>query len=159
MAGPSMACSYGGLSKHGMFVSTVISMRLLDYSVNNPSERKNAPWVQFLSAISYEIYLVQYPLIYLFERSGISPILSFIPVVLLTLILAVALHLGTTFKRFPPKKVGQLVMCALLLVTSLLGGRRYILEEDHTAEMEELRRKLEENESKKLCNSSPFLIL
>ena len=130
----------------GMFISTVISMRLLDYSVNNPSERKNALWVQALSAISYEIYLVQYPLIYLFERSGISPILSFVPVMLLTLILAVALHLGTTFKKFPPKKAGQLVMCALLLVTSLLGGRRYILEEDHTAEMEELQRKLEENE-------------
>ena len=44
------------------------------------------------------------------------------------------------------KRIFNLVLCVVVTLTSLFGAYRFIVEKDHSKEMEELKEKLSENE-------------
>ena len=99
--------------------------------------------LSFVSSYTYEIYLLQYPILFLFARIRIPDSLKAIPVFILTVILTYMVREALTLRR---KKVFTFVLCALLLCADGFGVYRYLTEKDHAAEMAELQEMLNENQ-------------
>ena len=57
-----------------MILVTLISTRIIDYGTLNTSDNLSVfdKIIKSLSSISYEVYLVQYPVIFLFQYAGIN---------------------------------------------------------------------------------------
>lgn len=115
-----------------MILISLISCRLIDYSISYDSERENKI-IKYFSNISYEMYLVQLPIIYLFTNLNI-PFKCFI-VIISTIVISHIIHLRN-------KK--PIAVC--LLIPVLIGGYFFLISKDHTEEMNELERQLNQNE-------------
>ena len=134
----------------GMIGTTIISCRLIDLAYWS-SEKKISKidyCIKGLGDISYEVYLVQYPIIFIvsyfvLEQFAIVPI-----VIVLTLEMALLIHFGLLDLRKVTsyKKVKGIVL-AILTVFSLYGGIRFIMAPDHSEELAELRQQLEDAQS------------
>ena len=122
-----------------MLLSSLIGVRLIDYGTLKSRENGNGI-VKFLSSISYEIYLVQYPIIFIFQNISLDYIMKIICVILLTLVCSWILH----FSFYSKKKIRWL-FCFLLLGVSIYGGYQYVITKDYTEEMKNLEKKLAEN--------------
>ncbi len=133
----------------GMIVATIITYRLIEYGtiVIKPSLSLFDKLIRSLSNISYEIYLFQYPIIFLFQEVKIDAYIKIPIMIILILLLSYILHFALDFKK-EEKKLKKLryAICTIILVGCLYGGYQYYLAEDHTAEMKELEAQLAQNE-------------
>ncbi len=130
-----------------MLLTCALSMRIIDHGYALRETRDAADYyVAAFSRYSYENYLLQYPIYYLFLNSRLPSFLTKLFTLLLTFIFAVLLHNALDTKKIFKKRMFNLVLCALVTLTSLFGAYRFIIEKDHTKEMEELKEKLSENE-------------
>lgn len=129
-----------------MILITIVTCRLIDYSVSNKKNlNKFDKIIKYLSDISYEIYLVQYPVIFLFQSIKINAILKVILIILLTVIISALIHYLYTKQD---KKVFERIRYALIILLIpivLFGGYKYVSAKDPTNELKELENKLAEN--------------
>ncbi len=145
----SLLNSNGWLMILGMFFTTIITGRLISYAVVN-SERKVSKYdkaVKRAASISYEIYLWQYPLIFVTQYLEFEIIYQVLIVILGVIILAIWLHwcLKKEHNTGIVKAIKIILLMPLVLLT-LYGGAKYCLAKDHTEEMAELERQLQINE-------------
>ncbi len=139
----------------GMILSTVLSMRLISYGtidVNTKNETDLFGYViKKLSDISYLVYLVQYPVIYLMQYSGYEGFKKVSLIIVLVIVISSVLHITLNFKSHKFKLVRGLF---IIIVGSFMiyGGLKYIESKDHTEEMKALQKELEENQ--KLVNEN-----
>lgn len=126
-----------------MLITTLISMRLIDYSTLCVKE-KNVfdKIIAFFSSISYEVYLVQYPVIFLIQSMNIGFSLKVIFMLIATMIFACIIKTGMHVK----KKFLNIVLCIIISITSLYGGYQYIIAKDYTADMKKLEADLNKNQ-------------
>ena len=96
--------------------------------------------------MTYEIYLVQYPIIFLFHNIDIAGYLKIIIMILIILLLSYIIHFSISFKKENKLKVFRYILFSLLCIISLYGGYKYIIAEDHTKEMKLLEEQLNQNE-------------
>ena len=130
----------------GMLLATVFSMRLIDYAAAASSRRRPSDaLIKEIAQHSYEIYLVQYPIIFLFQNTKLSAWITIPLTVVLTWIFAKLIRMTENI-NLSEKNVTQLALSTAVGLTSLLGVYRYIAEKDHTEEMKELEERLEENQ-------------
>ncbi len=99
--------------------------------------------ISYFSNISYEIFLVQYPVIYMLQGVNFSPKLKYVSIVVITL-LASAL---VSFALKPNKsslvvKVVAIVLLITIVAGAGYGGYRYIEAPDLKAEMERLEEEM-----------------
>ena len=80
-----------------MILTTIISARMIEYGSLNISSKS------YLPDITYEMYLIQYPIIFLFEYINISS-KTFI-ILLLVLSLSILLHYVLYGKKFKYLKI------------------------------------------------------
>ena len=133
-----------------MIIVSLISMRLIDYATLDSTNRLN-PFdkvVKSLSDISYEIYLIQYPLIFFFQNNSLKILL----VISLTIVLAYLLHYALNGKQ----KILKYSLLVILLSFSAFGGYQYIKAEDHTKEMKDLENQLAANEELSKKNQEKY---
>lgn len=107
-------------------------------------EMKN-PVLKFLSAYSYEIYLVQYPVIFFMQYAGIlkgHTLPLAVLNTLLTLPLAVVLNTACSMKMQRPV---QLAATGAVALASVFGGIRWITAADHKDAMNQLADELSAN--------------
>ncbi len=79
-----------------MVLITIISCRLIDYGTIDKRElTKTDKVLKFFANISYEIYLVQYPIIFLFQYININHYLKTPLIIIFVLILSYILHIVT----------------------------------------------------------------
>lgn len=132
-----------------MILVTLIACRLIDYGVSNEQDilSKRDKIVKSLSDVSYEIYLIQYPVIFFFQNVAINKIIQIILVIVITILLSYILHFATNIKNRKYKSLRYFILI-IICVASLFGIYQYIVTEDHTAEMEELEKQLSENAKK-----------
>ena len=129
-----------------MLVATILSMRLISYSAKSIKGKNVIDIIiNSLSNVSYEIYLVQYPIIFIFQNININSFLKIILTILFTIIISYIIHIGLNIKK-SLVKVLSIILCVLLLSFSAFGLYKYITTEDHTKEMEKLKNDLEENQ-------------
>ena len=124
-----------------MILVSLISCRLIGYAISfNNDENKFDKVIKFFSNISYEIYLVQYPII--FFMSNINIPFKNILIIILTIIISYIIHLGLNVKKDKLSKI----IAILILIPTLWGGYYFIITKDHTEEMNELEKQLNQNQ-------------
>ena len=131
-----------------MIITTIITTRLIDYGIllyNNNIKIENK-LISFIALISYEIYLVQYPVIYFFGFLKINEYLKIILIVIVTIIISWLIHIA--MEGFKKDKIRYLRLLVQILTTvlSIYGLYQFIILKDHTKEMEELKNSLVEKE-------------
>ena len=128
-----------------MLVATLISMRIIDYSIIKESENSIFDKiVKSLSNVSYEIYLVQYPIIFIFQNINMNSILKTILTIVITLVVSYIIKSSLSYKK--SKMIGLKILLTIIVFTiSLFGVYKYIVTPDHTKEMKRLEDQLNEN--------------
>lgn len=128
-----------------MIVATIISMRLIDYSVVYIKKTNIIDKiVKSLSNVSYEIYLIQYPVYYIFLNIVINDPLKSILIIIITVIISYILHSALNIKKSKVKVI-SIILCLIFTALSIAGIYYYITAKDYKKEAELLKKQLEEN--------------
>ncbi|MBQ6494726.1 MAG: acyltransferase family protein [Bacilli bacterium] len=134
------------LFKISMLLTSVLTIRLIDYStIIESKKRKQDKFIKSLSSISYEIYLVQYPIIYIFQNIMMNNYIKIIIIVLLTIIISYIIHLSINIKKEDKYKIIKIIICILISIISLFGLYKYIVTKDYTKDMKKLEKELANN--------------
>ena len=130
--------------EYSMILTTILTCRLIDYgTIQTKKLSIFDKIINLVSSISYEIYLFQYPVIFIFQYININNGLYLPSIIIIVVLLSYILHFAINSKKFKPLKYLILIM---ILCNNLYGGYKYIISEDHTKEMNELKSQLEQNE-------------
>ena len=123
-----------------MIISTFITLRLIEYGVVLFKKNVNISnkLIKFISDISYEVYLVQYPVIYLFSLTKLPHVLTIPLIIILTLIISYIIHL--TFKR------RKILLKIIFILITIYAGYLYVTMKDNTKEINDLKDTLETNQ-------------
>lgn len=133
-----------------MIITSILSCFIVDIAarLNDSTDNSVRRLVSGIASISYEVYLVQYPVIYLHQCiSGRDErtLSDTIAVIVITFIIAAIMHYGLdeiadTFKKSKNRlKQG---LCILLAAASVFGCVKFIQTKDHTADMKLLEEQL-----------------
>ena len=126
-----------------MLLVTLISLRLLDYSKNTSNEETPfSKIIGFVSQISYEIYLVQYPVIFIFQN--IKSWIKIPLIIIITVIISVLINYILNKK----KKINILKILLIIIfsITTIFGFYTFITSKDNTKEMKKLEEDLKQNQ-------------
>lgn len=129
-----------------MVITTILTCRIIDYATTTSTNRLNLveKVVKSLSDISYEIYLTQYPIIFLFQYIKLQSLYKLATIILVTIITSYIIHFALKkTKRF---KVFKYLLLTSVLIVSIYGAYQYYLAKDHTLEMKKLKEQLAQNE-------------
>lgn len=129
-----------------MVITTILTCRIIDYATTTSTNSLNLveKVVKSLSDISYEIYLTQYPIIFLFQYIKLQPLYKLATIILVTIITSYIIHFALKkTKRF---KVFKYLLLTSVLIVSIYGAYQYYLAKDHTLEMKKLKEQLAQNE-------------
>ncbi len=130
-----------------MFIACLVTMRIITYAIADQSKASYTERIiSGLSRYSYEIYLVQYPIIFLFQRLKFPYFLKLLPIIILTFIYALLISLSSRLNRKTIRNPLQLLALILIICLSCFGVYAYATAEDHTSEMNDLKNKLDENQ-------------
>ncbi|MCR5096912.1 MAG: acyltransferase [Erysipelotrichaceae bacterium] len=130
-----------------MLICALITMRIITYAIADKSKATiSERIINGLGRYSYEIYLVQYPIIFLFQNLRFPYFLKVIPIIILTLIYALLIALSSRLNRKTFRNPIQLLSLILILCLSFFGVYAYVTSKDHTAEMNDLKNRLDENQ-------------
>ena len=132
----------------GMILTTIVSLRIISYSnILINTQRPLNKFVKYISSISYEIYLVQYPVIYLYQFTLLNSFLKIILMLISIFVFASIIHFALNFKsEFKKNRLIKIVVFLIVICLSLIGLYKYIVSEDYTKEMKALENQLNENE-------------
>lgn len=125
-----------------IIASTILSFNILGYSLT----KKESKWklLQRISEMSYEIYLIQYPVIFFFQNLALETPLKIGGILFTTIVLSILLHF--TLRKTEKKKMLKYILLGLFLISSLYGIYQYAVAKDYTKEMQELKEQLKFNE-------------
>ena len=132
----------------GIIGATILSARVISYAATEESPNIHF-WDKFiktLSKISYEVYLLQYPVIFFFQSISMPSILKVIVMIIIILILSFILKFALDIKN---KKytILRTFVTIFFICTSCYGVMQYVNAKDHTQEMQELKEELKRNEA------------
>ncbi|MBQ3474730.1 MAG: acyltransferase [Bacilli bacterium] len=126
-----------------MILTTFISMRLIKYSTLKNSRTKPSLITQFISNNSYEIYLVQFPVIFFFDSVNMNGVLKTILIIVITIIVSACIHFISNFNvKNMVLKITKIFVVTLIII---IGTIFYIGEKDKSIEMSELEKLLNKN--------------
>ena len=127
-----------------MIIVTFISLKLIKYSTlkSNKIEIKDKI-TMFISKCTYEIYLVQYPVIFFVQSLNINKNIR-IPIIIITTLLA-SIILNVLVNTKLKHKIINGVRYIIIFIIIGIGTIILINEKDHTIQMRELENKLNDN--------------
>ena len=131
-----------------MIGTTFVTLRLIEYSImlKHRGIYINNKVINFISNISYEVYLVQYLFIFLFTNVNMNGILKNILIIILTFLLSFLIHESLRFIKRDRFKLLRNILRVILVVGVLYGIYGFIVMKDSTGEINELKDKLSNNE-------------
>lgn len=129
-----------------MLLVTLITPRLIDYgkSINDSDSTLNII-ISLFSKISYEIYLVQYPVIYIFQNIKLTNYIKVPLIIVITILISMILKLALNIKVKNKVKICRLFLLILILIGTSFGLYKYIITKDYTKEMKKLESDLNKN--------------
>ena len=130
-----------------MILVTLINTRIIDYGTLNTSNNLSVfdKIIKLLSSISYEIYLIQYPIIYLLQTLNINIYLKYSIMTSLIVLISYLLHFYFD-KNNNKYKVIKCLDALIILSLTLYGIYIYYISKDYTKEMNELKEQLNNNQ-------------
>ena len=133
-----------------MLITTLITTRLIEYSMTSSKKKLSQldKVIKYISNISYEIYLVQYPVIFLLQDTALKPYFKIPLIIIIIFIISSLIHYTIDLSKDNDKyRVFKIIGCIIILIPSLYGIYKFIIAKDHTAEMHALEEKLTENQT------------
>lgn len=133
-----------------MIITTLITCRLITYATINISNKQNIidKSINKLSKISYEIYLVQYPIIFIFQYISMKNNLKILSIISLILLSSILIHIGLSFKKRKHiiSNIFTILISIGIISISIIGGYKYVSAKDYTKDMKELEEQLNNNQ-------------
>lgn len=127
-----------------MIITTILSTRLIEYSICEKERiKKSDNYLKLLSRMSYEVYLVQYPVIFFMQAISINDILKLIVICLLTIIISFILCFlmeGTSKKK--KFNIAKNICISTIIIVGIFA---IITSKDYSNEMKDLENRLNEN--------------
>ena len=125
-----------------MILTSIISVKLIAYSLVSKNNKNNKA-ISFISRGTYEVYLLQYPIIFFIDSININKNLKIFIIIILNISLAYVIHfiINKKFKY----KIFRFIRTLIFILVVSYGSYLLILEKDHTKEMQELKNKLSNN--------------
>lgn len=125
-----------------MILTTFITTRLIKYStIQNERPEKVDKIVNFFARSTFEIYLVQYPVIFFMRNSMLDDTLNIFVIIGITVVISYIIHFFISAKSKIVNKIKIIVLVAIIVFGSLI----VITEQDSKEEMQELEDILTEN--------------
>jgi len=130
-----------------MILSTIISMRLIKYAIliNNNKTSLITKIYKSLSSVSYEIYLLQYPIIFLFQYVDLIKYIEIPLIIIILLLLSYLLHFSLNFKN-QKRFVLRVITIIIISIVAIYGACKYVVSKDYKEEMKLLEEQLLQNE-------------
>lgn len=136
--------SYHAIS---MILISLISARVIDYGVCIEAKGSFADsLLQGISSITYEIYLVQYPILFIIQSFDLSFGAHTILVIVLTVLCSFLLSISLKKKKRGICGILQWILLVCFISLSFYGGYQYLVSKDHTLEMKALEDSMAENQ-------------
>ncbi len=135
-----------------MLLVTLIGCRLIDYGTVYPKDELNIGerMIKSFSKVTYEVYLIQYPVIFFFQDLAMKDYIKVPLIIIITIVLSYLLHFALNYKKNSEGiikfKIIKIITLVLLVGFSGFGIYNYIITKDHTQEMKELEDQLNKNE-------------
>ena len=129
-----------------MALSVIVSLGLICCAMAD--EKATSPFYRLIGSMSqmtYEVYLVQYPVIFLLQGKEMPEILRVLLVTVLVLCLAWILHNSVNVKKDDRLRQYKLLLSVFVGCVSVFGGVKYIQAKDYTKDMKKLEEELENN--------------
>ena len=128
-----------------MLIVTLITLRLIDYGTNIKNNGSFDKVVSFFSKISYEIYLVQYPVIFIFQNIKLASYIKIPLIILITILLSLIIKKSLNIKEKYKIKLTRVFLLIIILLGTIFGFYKYIITKDYTKEMKKLESDLNKN--------------
>lgn len=132
-----------------MILTSIITCRLIDYGTLLIKDKLNIfdKVIKYIASISYEIYLVQYPVIFIFQYIDINIYLKVLSIILITIISSCIIHYGLSIKKLDKKSINKFFVLTIISYFTLIGAYQYVIAKDHTEEMKALEEQMSSNQS------------
>ena len=137
--------SKSNLMAVSMILTSIITIRLIMYSLvidKKRKQKKDDESLRTLANITYEIFLVQYPVIFFFQDINLTIYLKVPVIILVVVVISYLLNKALDFKNKNVLKTG---LTFIVFALTVIGSYEYIISKDHTKEMAELENQLTEN--------------
>lgn len=96
-----------------MIIVTVLSLRIIEYSKIRSSGKSNV--LEFISKSTYEVYLVQYPVMFFMSYTQFSEISKILLTILITMIISFSIHFLLNNKNNAIRIISVFIFGAILL--------------------------------------------
>lgn len=134
----------------GMGAVTAITLLIIPIaSVNEKTKLSTIEKIiKSLSSVSYEIYLIQYPVIFFFQSLNINYYLKVLYVIIITITLSYLIHFVFYFKNKGKKilLITKYLLTVIIVVFSLYGSYVFFKTPNYTKEIEAFEMELSEKE-------------
>jgi len=113
--------------------------------------------IKSLSSISYEIYLVQYPVIFFFQNIdlNVNNTIKILLMISIIFLISFIIHTSLNLKNMK-YKFFKILLLVILFFISIFGCYKYIVSKDYTKDMKLLEEQLLENEKLFLNKQKEF---
>ena len=128
-----------------MVLSSLITLRIIDYATVSASLKK-IKILNILSSLTYNIYLWQYPIIFVLGYLTFSKSIELLILFLSLLVLSYLLYFALNKHNKVYHVAFQVILLTFFLSCSGFGGYIYVVSKDHTQEMKRLEEELSKNE-------------
>ncbi|MBQ8317412.1 MAG: acyltransferase [Lachnospiraceae bacterium] len=130
----------------GMIGSTLIMCLMLDYvksiSLNLAEDKISTAikkTIRFVSNISYEVFLVQYPVIFIIDNMGITVGRKYIITVIITFFIAICINFALHEQKGTlSMKIIRIALLFAIITAAGFGAYKYVIAPDLRAKQEEL---------------------
>ncbi|MDE7292530.1 MAG: acyltransferase [Treponemataceae bacterium] len=125
-------------------ITTILTTSLIDYGALIANKDNSV--LKFFASLSYEIYLVQYPIIFICEHMFIFEKfypLEILAILVFTLAVAFLIHFGLT--KTGKHKVLKIITLIGIFAITALGIYKFATMQDYANQMDALEKQLEEN--------------
>lgn len=138
-----------------MILINIITLRIIDYAVSiNSNFNKFDNILRSVGTMTYEIYLIQYPVIYAFQFLNIKYFIKIPLIIIIVLLLSYLIYFALFYRK--NKKRLKNILLMLLIACSLYGFVYYISAKSYEKEMNELKTELSENEKLMLKKQNDY---
>ncbi len=128
-----------------MMITTIVSILIINFSIKEYNNKVFNKLLSPISKISYEIYLVQYPVIFIMQEFEMNNILKIVLTVVLTIVISIIVHLSHSLTKKMKFKVLRVILTILVLGFSSYGLYKFIITPDYTNDMKKLENDLKAN--------------
>ncbi len=129
-----------------MIASSIIACRLISYAITifDKSMDRLTNVVKSFSSVTYEVYLIQYPVIFLMELTTFNFYIKLIFVIVITIFLSYVLHF--ILAKDDKYKIFKWILRAIVILLTAYGCFKYLSSKDYSKDLKDLEEQLSRNE-------------